>query len=82
MQKTITINLQYGTGTTGKNLGSSGRDDLHLADTSGLDENCESGSIRGNNYTLTLTLDAPQPSGANKDAASVLQDFVDLEMLH
>ena len=63
------INLKYGTDATGKNLVHL-EDDLHLADTSGLDENCESGSIRGNNYTLTLTLDALQPSGANKDAAS------------
>ncbi len=64
-----TLTLKYGTDSSGKNL-THKTDDLHLADTSGLDRNNETGTIRGNNYTLTLTLDALQPLGSDENAAS------------
>ena len=51
-----TITLKYGTDSTGKNIVHK-TDDLHQADSGKLDDN-ESGQIRGNKYTLTLTLDA------------------------
>ena len=50
------LTLKYGTDSTGKNLVHK-KDALHLADSGTLDAN-ESGQIRGNNHTLTLTLDA------------------------
>ena len=52
-----TLTLKYGTDSSGKSLVHK-KDDTHQADASHLDTGNESGTIRGNNYTLTLTLDA------------------------
>lgn len=64
-----TLTLKYGTDSSGKNLIHK-EDDMHQADASQLDTNNEAGTIRGNNYTLTLTLDALQPAGSDGKAAS------------
>ena len=56
-----TITLKYGTDSAGKNIVHK-KDDLHQADSGKLDDN-ESGQIRGNKYTITLTLDALNTDG-------------------
>ncbi len=64
-----TLTLKYGTDASGKTLVHK-QDDMHQADASQLDANNEAGTIRGNNYTLTLTLDALQPAGSDPNATS------------
>ena len=64
-----TLTLKYGTDASGKSMIHE-KDDMHQAATSHLDENNETGTIRGNNYTLTLTLDALKPEGTDANAAS------------
>ena len=64
-----TLTLKYGTDASGKTLVHK-QDDMHQADASQLDANNEAGTIRGNNYTLTLTLDALQPVGSDPNATS------------
>ena len=64
-----TLTLKYGTDASGKTLVHK-QDDMHQTDASQLDANNEAGTIRGNNYTLTLTLDALQPAGSDPNATS------------
>ena len=64
-----TLTLKYGTDSSGKSLVHK-KDDTHQADASHLDTGNESGTIRGNNYTLTLTLDALKDLDGNKNAGS------------
>ena len=64
-----TLTLKYGTDSSGKSLVHK-KDDTHQADASHLDTGNESGTIRGNNYTLTLTLDALKDLDGNENAGS------------